>query len=418
MLIQKNPAVFEKTPNMSDQENPKMARKLNLDIQALRGISVLSVMLDHRYILMPWDKNPFLAGLDPFFGFWIGVDIFFAISGFVIAQELLPNFFYIKTSYDLCTELAKFWVKRVFRILPTAWFMIASTLAIAAFFNNTPAWGNFEGNFKDAMASLANVMNFHAWAFIYHVIPPPYGAGLFGALWSLSVEEQFYIILPFLIYFLGQRFLKYFILLVCVAQIFLYRPGASFLWFIRSDALFLGVAIAMTLSSSARTIFEPRFLGKSTFLRYMSCSFLLILILSLSKTEIIWFATGLVAILAGILVWIASFDKKYLLPDSFLKRILVWIGTRSYSIYIFHIPIYHALYHVWCHFEGAQQMPRKYHLYYLGGTIFLVCILSSVSYKFLEQPMRKWGRRIADSLAVRNASSPLEAIHAEKGAMS
>src|SRR5579885_546467 len=96
------------------------------DIEALRAVAILFVVFSHLPALLTW-PNSKLDYLHNYFAFWTGVDLFFAISGFVIARELVPK---LAAAADGSSEqvwriILAFWIKRAWRILPSAWTWIA-----------------------------------------------------------------------------------------------------------------------------------------------------------------------------------------------------------------------------------------------------------------------------------------------------
>lgn len=381
----------------------------NDDLQVLRGVAVLAVMFHHRYDLLHWKKLPLFGYIDPLFDFWAGVDIFFVVSGFIIAKELFREIYsFTDRDVQAAPMLASFWTRRAFRILPMAWLTIFVVLLLTCVFNKFGSWGHFDDNFRDGIASVIGVMNFRLWGQI-NSGATYFGFGSLGVLWSLSTEEQFYILLPLAILFISRRWLPAFLVCACVAQLVLPRPPGSLLWFMRCDALLLGVLIALSLESVWRPAFEPAFFAKMGHFRAVGAIFLLIIIFAVSKDGVGPFSTGIVTVVAAGLVWIASFNKSYLMAPSSIKNGFIWIGARSYSMYLIHIPIFRAMSELWGRYSGGAMMPRRYHLYYSAAAFVIICAISSLTYLFVEGPFRRLGKYVISRRRNEVAPEPIAA---------
>lgn len=150
------------------------------DIQGLRGIAVLLVVIYHTGVALP--------------GGYIGVDIFFVISGFVITQLMLREFFATGQ-----INLANFFERRIRRILPAVAFAIIGTLTLSIF--ALSPFGEQQQVVQTARASSLFAANF------YFYLQDSYWAlaeNPLRHLWSLAVEEQFYIFFPVLLVILNR----------------------------------------------------------------------------------------------------------------------------------------------------------------------------------------------------------------------
>jgi len=153
------------------------------DIDGLRAIAVLSVFFYH-------------LGVSPFSGGFVGVDVFFVISGFLITRLIVDQ----KTSGKF--TFAEFYIRRVRRLFPALAFTIAATLAAGVYYFSTVDLARIGGS---AIAAILSLSNIYFWQ----------QAGYFDAAsvvkpllhtWSLSVEEQFYLVWPALLVILLGRF--------------------------------------------------------------------------------------------------------------------------------------------------------------------------------------------------------------------
>jgi peptidoglycan/LPS O-acetylase OafA/YrhL len=366
------------------------------DIEVLRAIAVLVTVLIHQSLL----TFRSIPGIDFYFDFSFGVDIFFAISGFVIVRSLLPTLPTTKSAPIFWRSIVAFWIRRIWRIWPTAWLWVGVALC-ASIFGRSDIWGKPIDVLQDAAAIILQVQNLH------RVDPSAVqGPLLLSPYWSLSLEEQFYFLLPFLLFFVPRQRLMPVLAGLVLVQFFLNRyvfgaMPSNVLWAIRCDGLLLGVMIALSLDVRwLRDLLEPVFLGKSRLWRTAYLVLVLFLMSAVAGTHVVWFGTGLIAFLSAGLVWIASYDKNYIMADGVLKRLLVWIGLRSYAIYIIHVPAFYFTQSLWVHLSPANTNFADGHHFWqllLTGSA-LIAILSDLNYRFIEVPLRNKGAAIARRL--------------------
>src|SRR5580693_514770 len=107
------------------------------DIELLRGIAVLFVLFEHTRFNLFGQPSEVLAFIYTHFGFWNGVDLFFAISGFVIARDLIPRLNRSDSRETFFAIAAKFWVRRAWRLWPTAWLWLALLLVATVAFKKS-----------------------------------------------------------------------------------------------------------------------------------------------------------------------------------------------------------------------------------------------------------------------------------------
>ncbi len=376
------------------------------DIEVLRAIAVIMVMIQHApAILFPW-RGEFQGRIYTFGGFWTGADLFFAISGFVIARSLLPSLETARGSVDFINTTLAFWVRRVWRLLPSAWLWLAIILVLVVFFNRSGAFGTFHGNFEATIAAILDVANFRVllvFAQAEHGVSFPY--------WSLSLEEQFYILLP-ITFLIARRRLPIVLAVGVLAQLFLPRfgPGTSdfgnLMNVIRSDALLLGVLIALWSRTPTYRLFEPASLRRMPLVGILVLGAVTGLLIATGSLglHLGTFKVGLVAILSAVLVFIASFDGDYLFPPGLLKNALVWIGARSYALYLIHQPAYLMAREIWFRIEPAGTVfTGVYTLRFAVTAVIILFVLADLNFRLVETPLRRRGARIAARLKARTA---------------
>ena len=361
-----------------------MSKYKNLEIQSLRGYAVLITILAHFGVLV-LQLAPYLDY------FWLGggVDLFFCISGFVIARGLLE-----KKEKKFLDFYLPFLIRRIFRLWPAAIFWSLVILLLSLFFNKHGSFDTFESNLLTAIASWVQVVNFKMVSCLYLEISQCSAASPLRIYWSLSLEEQFYFIFPILLFFLGNRKIAVLAALMAVAQIFLYRPWPSPLWFFRTDAICIGVLIAWLHFKGYAWYMAPSFLNSST-MRILSSLTLCALLFMVAKKEVVWFYNGLVVLVAGALVFIASFDRGYLIKEGSVIKLMAYIGERSYSMYLTHLICLVLTREIYVRFYGALPRDGIWPFYLGCFAFFLILIMSECSYRFIETPLRKKGRSLA-----------------------
>lgn len=361
-------------------------------------------MIEHVGPLLRTGDNFMLYIQQNYFAFWGGVDIFFAISGFVIMRSIADRMgrnVLANLSWQR-SELFAFWIRRAYRLLPSAWLWIAITMIVSIATAGHLA-GNPSAVMKDAIASLLEVQNFHDY---FCNIGMSECAGL-SHYWSLSLEEQFYLVFPLLLIFVPARLLNFALVALIVSQIFVWRPAnyTSLAWFVRTDALAWGVLLARFSISPAYRIIEPTFLRffafRSTFI--FAC---LITIAGISfMTRIIasggvWYPS-IIALSSTLLVFSASYDRGYISSNVRVRSMLAWVGERSYALY---------LSHSLC-FNGTALALNWTRPSFLTAAILLttgICttvIVADLNFRFIERPLTRRGRNIASKFLEQQPNS-------------
>lgn len=368
------------------------------DIQTLRGISILLVLVAHIQFLYPWTDAAFRA-VSPF-GFGYGVDLFFVISGFVITRSLrrelddaLPG--------DSHLIVLRFWIRRVFRLWPAATLVVAVTLLVILLFGDRLPFresGDLTTYRSAATAAVFNYMNI--WGYL-QVIDKAH-ITLLAHYWSLSLEEQFYVALPILILLARTSGRIIGTALVAVALFCFLERGQfeSFAWWVRIDGLFWGVIlyyVAKFAGSPAKAFNLP-------WCVLLFAGPVVGLILTPAVLGHQHLTSPLTLLFAVALVHVASWNLDLYQSFGWLSKFLNSLGKRSYTIYLWHLLVYSLAQLIWRGVAGASAAEPTF-INALGITSVAVIALCSTDlmYRWIEIPTRNLGRRVAQRTICRTA---------------
>jgi peptidoglycan/LPS O-acetylase OafA/YrhL len=223
--------------------------------------------------------------------------------------------------------------------------------------------------------------------------------------WSLSLEEQFYLLFPLLIV-LCRKHLVWALLALVAVQLFTLRT--PLLMVVRTDALALGVLLAMWSAQPSYQRWQPTFLrrpwvGVSAFVLIGS----LMSFMATDRFTFVNYRIGSIAVLSALLVWIASYDRDYLIPAGGVQRVLAWIGSRSYGMYLIHIPAYQLVRELIFRLQTAElPSPAGHPIITLLLAFGLIVLLSELNYRFIEMPMRNRGAALVKRLGNSRTAVP------------
>ena len=285
------------------------------EIEILRAIAISMVLLAHSTMLTGWPWKVLSLGT--------GVDLFLAISGFVITKSLVGS------------SAIPFWIRRAYRILPAAWLWLAVGLLATAYFNSFGSFGSLTDNVNDAIASLLQIQNVHYGRCIEATGRTCANGGVpFGIYWSLSLEEQFYLVLPFL-FMLPRRLMCGGMLIAIALQLFTVRSAMAAQ--LRTDALLLGVLMGLWSLHPSYERFRPTFLRHPLIATAAVGSLIAALCLASKISSI---PVGMAALISAALVFIASYGAGYIPAP--VKPVL----TLDRKPLVFALPM--SLYRLWC----------------------------------------------------------------------
>jgi peptidoglycan/LPS O-acetylase OafA/YrhL len=343
-------------------------------IDALRALAVLAVFFYHARV--SWMPGGFL-----------GVDVFFVISGYLITSLLLREF---RGAGHV--SLGRFWLRRARRLLPAVGVLIAVTMVAAAILQPD----RIDELRGDAVASLAYVANWH-FVFVEQSYFEQFQApSLFTHLWSLSVEEQFYLFWP-LVFAAGMKLFGRGRLLlgvlagavgsVALAWV-LFDPGsdASRVYYgtdTHAVGLLAGVALALVWSpiQLRRHRGGPLVGPILDLVGALALCYVLLCFVGVHDYDLaLWHGGYAWLSLATTLLVAALAHPAARIGELMGSRPALWLGLRSYSFYLWHWPVL-ALTQ-----PGIDvSLPRGV---LIPLQLALVLALADLSYRYVELPFR------------------------------
>lgn len=343
-------------------------------LDGLRAIAVIAVLLYHAELSV-W-------------GGFLGVESFFVLSGFLITSLLVGEW-----RLRGRINLVAFWLRRARRLLPALFLLLAVVLAFALLLLRSES----SGLGGDTLAALGYVMNWHLIFSDRPYFDPTLRPPLLQHLWSLAIEEQFYLLWP-LLCALGMRYLRSTGLLVVLLagaagsvglMTALYDPGAdpSRVYYgtdTRAAALMLGSALAVVWTPGSAPAAGSRGVGLALdFAGLLALGGLLVAFASMYEFHPQLYRGGfaLVAVGTAVLIAAVAHPGARLVAAVMAWAPLRWIGLRSYGIYLWHWPVFQVT-------RPYQDLPLEgWALLALRLTI--VVVLAELSFRLVEMPVRR-----------------------------
>lgn len=365
-----------------------MTSRVNKDIQALRGIAILIVMLQHFRGRLPTSYD--LNRVFDHFAFWGGVDLFFVISGYVICTSLMVNTG-VGSGFRLTwVEFLGFLKRRFVRLAPASWFWVAASASLIAV---APEMGaaHWPASLLGHLSALTATANFY-WSHCINndlVLKACTHPDVTSVYWSLSLEEQFYLALALSLLVLPLR--RLLPLMLAAAAVFTVttilfadmRPF-SLAWILRPQGLILGILLAVLGNRGLMDIVGS--VSGSVRGALVSLGSLLICYIAAAIPPV--YSIPAIACISAAIVALAIPDGSI---SRGLGRILVWIGDRSYSIYLCHILVYHLIRKAIEGAAGREQYETASNLdtaVWLAVAYVAAICVGHLSFKYVERP---WG---------------------------
>jgi len=354
-------------------EETRMGYQPALD--GLRALSVIAVILYH-------------AGIDWIPGGFIGVEVFFVVSGFLITSLMIDEQHVSGT-----VSLKQFWIRRARRLLPALFTMLIASLVAVTFFAKDSA-PDFRQDVLPALGYFSN------WWQIYFVDTPYFAANslpMLRHLWSLAVEEQWYVMWPIaFVFVLGNkripRWISALVIGLLAAAVMVGTALAftaddetriNFLYLstiTRSSGLLLGAALAciwypwkktVVRFAKVRSVFaDVLALGALATIGYI-CAFI-----HVADEQLYLGGLAAATVASAVIVAVVVRSGKSLVKRALSFPLLVEIGRRSYGLYLWHWPIFVV--------TGARLSSIRL-AYALTATV----IINEFVYQFIETPARK-----------------------------
>jgi peptidoglycan/LPS O-acetylase OafA/YrhL len=361
------------------------------ELDLLRFYAFLFVFFTHRMDLAPinpiqyyWGHHISLVGV-------FGVPLFFFLSAFLITELLTKE----QEQFGKIS-IRSFYIRRILRIWPLYFAFFFGMVLVMQFSDKfghiTPgtqlAFSLFSGNWY---------ISFNEWLSSYPINP----------LWSISVEEQLYILLPLVVFYTGKRGLKIFsflALLAAYATIIYYAQnptkGFSGEWtnsFVQFQFFAAGILLSVYFNSwQPKWHFATRIV---LFIAGLVCWLLASIVCGIHAdaphlSTISQAICGWFLILAGVVLFFLSL---YGASSKYMPPALVYLGRISYGMYIFHITMFWLVYQIFK--KELASFSTLIGLYEWKNNVgFIIAFLATViisllSYQFFEKPFLKLKRR-------------------------
>ncbi|XAH25976.1 acyltransferase [Xylophilus sp. GW821-FHT01B05] len=357
------------------------------EVDNLRAVAIVMTLVAHLGFFTHEKNDWYAYAIQNIAQFWGGVDLFFVISGFVISKQL-HALLRIGDGWSAnANGLKIFFVKRFFRIFPQAFFWAAVVLFFSWYFQGIGKFGDFSKVVWHFFASAFSVENIYL---TFDVTPQ------LSIYWSLSIEEQFYIIFPMLLIFLSKKRVLAVLLAAAVFQLLLPRPvdQSKIIFMVRYDALILGCFIYLWTLTSHYLNLRKRLANNSKTLFAGQVLLLLAVMAIPVHMRGVWCMVGVLDICCCLIVAISVLQLRAFEFRSLAGKVFGYLGTRSYAIYLCHIPVAFLILSV-DSLLGTRWAPQKIMDYQIFGTIILVFFAAEMSYQLIEKPLRKRGRVLA-----------------------
>jgi peptidoglycan/LPS O-acetylase OafA/YrhL len=340
------------------------------DIDGLRAVAILAVVAYHAF---PQNIH----------GGYIGVDVFFVISGYLISSILF------REMHEHRYDIVDFYVRRLRRIFPSLLLVLISSLIFGWFGLLAVDYAQLGQHVASGAGFVSNLLLLHEVGYFDRsaVLKP------LLHLWSLAIEEQFYIVWPLLLWLAYRLKIRFVIVtaLLMFASIAVFAIGhasspiiafyspAARGWELLAGAMLAIGAIHGPAPAASKT---RRHLSS-----IVGLAFIMVGAISITSNSSFVIAYLLPVLGALLLIWSgkAAFVNRFVLS----QPTMVWIGLISYPLYLWHWPLL-SLAHV--------VLGEEPSLFTRALLVLIAFFLAWMTYRYVEQPLRKGGRRLAMGL--------------------
>ena len=347
------------------------AAQYRSDIDGLRALAVVAVIVFHL-------NRDWLPG-----GF-VGVDIFFVISGYVVTHSLAQS-----TGGSLLDRLLAFYARRVKRLLPALLLCtLCTAIVYSAFFPPFP-FEVSDASYRTGIAGLVGLSNFYLIYLNSQYFDGNGASSPFLHTWSLGVEEQFYLCFPLLLllrFSHGRRADLYRLVIVlgfCAWSLWLsaaWSEGRPDLAYFAMPSRFWELGAGAAAALAERLGFFRSWSKRPTFSASIQfAAFVFLAFATMYTPEIGFpFPWAFLSVVGSLLLIIAGIHSNSVLQSTISSRGFVYVGKISYSLYLWHWPVIFVLDHV---LGPSGALPTVL-------ALITTCTLASASYRWVEKPIR------------------------------
>ena len=327
-------------------------------LDAVRGVAILVVMF-HNISL----KYPVFHSQQLFSDGWMGVDLFFALSGFLITGILLDT----KRSDGY---FKNFYVRRCLRIWPVYYALIFFMFVVVRFLNRA--------EYQDVLRTASPWWAFPLFLQNFLLPVSTNAAGPLAVTWSLAIEEQFYVVWPLVVRFCSRtQLLRVAVAELCISPALRYYLSLHHVnlytnVFCRLDGLMAGAILAIVVRSDS---FVPAKLLKRAWVLLFVAGALAFM--TASVYSVAWIVYSFTALASAAFIYVSVFSPRKWLQAVMTNRFLIYSGTISYGLYLLHkIP-----------FGIVQTLHLDRNPYVPLPIIFVASfVLAALSWNILEKP--------------------------------
>ena len=337
------------------------------EIDGLRAFAVVAVIINH------FNKNILPGG-------YLGVDIFFVISGYVITSSLFK-----RQSRDFKDFLGGFYERRIKRLVPALSIFVLVTAIVICLFDPDPGL-----SLRTGIASLFGLSNLYLFRQSTDYFSQASEMNVFTHTWSLGVEEQFYILFPFLIWFSGfakqarngSRNLFFIIGTLTIASfigfVCFYSVNQAAAYFLMPMRFWEMAAGCLTFIGLQKKSLVKQFLEIASPLLVFAC-ICLVMFLPISWAVV---STTMVVILTSILI--ACLKETTTVYKTLTHPKIIYLGLISYSLYLWHWSVL-----------SISRWTIGIHWWSVPFQFALMFALAMASYQWIETPLRRnrWFRQ-------------------------